>query len=85
MEGPSKHPVMLENDCVRGASAMITPKLKWSWDAGEGDVKFPKEFRDMDWIVKADALQDWISILEKEYNATMEELFEIYRNRSKTV
>jgi len=52
---------------------MITPKLKWSWGDGEGDVKFQKEFRDLHVVTRADALQDWIAILQQEYSDTLKE------------
>ena len=68
-------------DIIKGCS-MITPKLKWSWSDGEGDVKFPQEFRDLDEITRADALQDWMEILEKEYKDTMEKWVDRLRNRS---
>lgn len=48
---------------------MIKPKLKWDWDAGEGKVVFPKEFEELNWIVKADALIDWIADFTDKYNS----------------
>jgi hypothetical protein len=50
---------------------MIKPTLKWDWNAGEGSVKFSKAFDEQNWVLKADALQDWIVDLTDKYNSLM--------------
>jgi hypothetical protein len=43
------------------------------YDSGEGSVKLSKEFENMDGLMKADILQDWIRALENEYEDALEE------------
>ena len=50
---------------------MIKPTLHWSNNEGEGCVKFPKGFDDQDWVLKADALKDWIADLTDKYNSLL--------------
>lgn len=50
---------------------MKYPRLGWNDD--EGTVSFPKEFLELAWIDRADALKDWIIILTDEYDRTVEE------------
>jgi hypothetical protein len=39
----------------------------------EGEVRWSDNFHSADWMLKADALQDVICILQDEYNKLMEE------------
>jgi len=50
---------------------MIKPKLLWDSNLGEGNVKFPEGFDEQDWVVKADALSDWLYFLSEKYNSLM--------------
>jgi hypothetical protein len=49
---------------------MKVPRLRGN-DHCEGTVSIPQEFRDMDWIDRADLLRDWLSYLVEEYNRTI--------------
>ena len=42
--------------------------LWWNGELGEGDVTMSADFLQQDWLTKADALQDFIGLLEREYN-----------------
>lgn len=50
---------------------MKYPRLGWNGD--EGTAKFPREFLELDWIDRADALKDWIGLLTEEYDRTVGE------------
>jgi hypothetical protein len=56
---------------------MIKPKFKWSWKNEEGSVSFPDGFDEQDWILKADALKDWICDLTDKYNSLMTKGYEV--------
>lgn len=43
-------------------------RLKFDHNMGEGKIVFMNGFENTDWVVRADALQDWIGILTEEYN-----------------
>lgn len=52
---------------------MIKPILKWSYNSGEGSVKFPQGFDDLHIVTKLDALQDWIVDLSDKYEGLLSE------------
>jgi len=41
--------------------------------AGEGEVRLNDDFKASDWIVRADALKDWIAELQEQYDQTLRE------------
>lgn len=43
-------------------------RLKFDYNLGEGEIVFMNGFEHQDWVVKADALKDWIYDLETMYN-----------------
>lgn len=45
--------------------------LHWSYNKGEGRVKYTKEFDEADNIVKLDMLQDVIADLKDKYNSLL--------------
>lgn len=51
---------------------MTTPKLKADFFAGEGEIVWPKDWRKLGWLMRADLLKDWIHDLVKEYNRILE-------------
>jgi hypothetical protein len=53
---------------------MIVPKLKWNRAKEEGEAVFPDNFDEQDYMLRIDALQDWIVDL----NAKYEELLRRY-------
>ena len=48
---------------------MKKPTFRWNWNDGFGSVHFSKEFDEQDWVLKADALKDWIVDLQDKYNS----------------
>jgi hypothetical protein len=46
--------------------------LWWDNEMGEGDVTMSVEFLQEDWLTKADALQDFICLLTREYNKVLD-------------
>lgn len=50
-------------------------KLKANLFNGEGDVIFSDDWHNLDNLMKADILQDWIGELTKEYNFAVTHLF----------
>ena len=46
-------------------------RLSFDYNAGEGDVSFMNDFEEQDWIVQADALVDWIQILQDKYKTLL--------------
>ena len=52
---------------------MIKPILKWSYNSGEGSVKFPQGFDDLHIVTQLDALQDWLVDLGDKYNSLLSE------------
>jgi hypothetical protein len=46
---------------------MKTPTLRADSDSGEGDVKFPSGWGQLDGLLRADLLKDWIAILDFAY------------------
>lgn len=59
------------NNYCKWGGILITPKLKWNGE--EGDVKFPNGFDEQNWVLKADALKDWICELTDKYNSLFTE------------
>jgi hypothetical protein len=45
---------------------MIT--LDWDDDIGEGVIDIDLEFKEQHWVLKLDALSDWIATLKAEYD-----------------
>lgn len=43
-------------------------RLKFDYDSGEGEIVYMNGFEQASWVVKADALQDWIHELQAMYN-----------------
>lgn len=50
---------------------MIKPILSWKSNNGVGSVKFPSGFDEQNWVIKSDALNDWIVELTEKYNSLM--------------
>ena len=48
-------------------------KLIADWDSGEGSIERPKEWQIEYPLMKLDLLNDWIYILECEYNRELKE------------
>lgn len=46
--------------------------LVWSYAKGEGSTHINKEFAEMHYVVKLDAIVDWIADLQKLYEDTIE-------------
>lgn len=42
--------------------------LDWDDDKGEGIVDIDNEFKEEHWVLKLDALSDWIFTLQAEYD-----------------
>lgn len=59
---------------------MKAPRLKIGIDC-DGTVSFPAEFRRLDFIDRADLLQDWICDLTQEYNNTLDAWIEPDKKR----
>jgi len=57
----------------RQMSKVQYAKLKFDHFNGDGIVTFMNGFENTDWVVRADALQDWIGILTEEYNKVIAE------------
>lgn len=55
-----------------GEVIMVLGSLKWSYARGEGKVTFGAGWNDADWVVKADALVDWIAALNEAYESHLE-------------
>lgn len=49
-------------------------KLLASVVHGEGAIKVPPEWRELDPLTKADILKDWIYALESEYKSSLVEM-----------
>ena len=54
---------------------IIKPRLLVNSALVEGDIGNLDEFRDQDCLVRADILQDWIYLLNKEYESALKECF----------
>jgi hypothetical protein len=48
-------------------------EVVWLADNGEAKVKVTPDFKEADWVLRADALQDALYELEKLYNETLKE------------
>lgn len=55
---------MLTALCVRNAEETFARLV---WDGEEGHVRFDEDFNTADWVLKADALVDWIADLQTRY------------------
>ena len=53
---------------------MSAPKLWQDLFAGEGTVGFPPEWLQLDPLLRADLLKDWLIELEKQYDAAVAEM-----------
>jgi hypothetical protein len=51
------------------------PRLKANL-AAEGSVSIPAEWRELDGLVRADILKDWIGILQIEYDIAVLEMID---------
>lgn len=60
---------------------MSLPKLKWNSSAGEGSVKFPKEFLEDSFVFQLDALNDWIFELTNKYNEIQQRFLDSNPNK----
>jgi hypothetical protein len=47
--------------------------VNWSYDKGEAKLSLSTEFKNADWITRADILQDALYDLEELYNKTLGE------------
>ena len=45
--------------------------IQLSWNGENGEVKILDQWRDCDWLIKADALVDWIDALNVLYEKTL--------------
>jgi hypothetical protein len=52
---------------------MLMLRINWNNQKGEGKVTVTPDFREADWITKADLLQDAIYELEEMYNQTLKD------------
>lgn len=52
----------------RQMSKVQYARLKFDHDMGEGEIVFMNGFEQENWVLKADALKDWISDLERMYH-----------------
>ena len=53
---------------------MKTAKFfKMDLDNGEGEFKLTNEFKSEDSLLKLDIMKDWLVMLKKEYNITIDE------------
>ena len=60
--------------------------LKANFDAGEGDIGNVIEFRySNDALMRADLLQDWIGLLNQEYDVAIEDMRNDYEDMKKNV
>jgi len=60
------------------------PRLKVDLYFGEGDVVFPEEWEDLEYVLKIDLLSDWIGQLQKKYDETMKAEEKVWKaNRRK--
>jgi len=62
--------------CLRSGSYLVSGRgdemhqlisLRWSDARGEGSIKLDPAFFEADWVVQADALQDWRTSLDRLY------------------
>jgi hypothetical protein len=53
----------------------MTPKLKADWGSGEGSVKCPEEWGELDALLRADLLKDWIYDLTEMYDEAVKNIF----------
>jgi hypothetical protein len=51
------------------------PTLKANWSEGSGEIGNLEEWRKHDSMLRADLLQDWVYLLQMEYEATLLECF----------
>jgi hypothetical protein len=51
------------------------PKLIYDEPAGQGWIKFPKDWKKSSVVWRLDCLQDWIEILQEEYDQAHAELY----------
>ena len=47
--------------------------FKMDLDNGEGEFKLTNEFKSEDPLLKLDIMKDWLVMLKKEYNITIDE------------
>ena len=47
--------------------------INWSYDKGEAKLSLSTEFKEADWITRADILQDALHDIEELYNKTLQE------------
>jgi hypothetical protein len=52
---------------------MLMLRINWNYQKGEGKVTVTPDFREADWITKADLLQDAMHELEEMYNQTLKD------------
>jgi len=52
----------------RQMSKVQYARLRFDHDIGEGEIVYMNGFEQTSWVVKADALQDWIHELQTMYN-----------------
>jgi hypothetical protein len=50
-------------------SKVVCATLVWDAEKGEGEVVYYQAWRRSPWIVKADALVDWVGTLKRDYEA----------------
>jgi len=53
---------------------MIVPKLKWNRAKEEGEAVFPDNFDEQDYMLRIDALQDWIVDLNAKYEELLRKM-----------
>ena len=53
---------------------MKAPRLIADYENGEGTVKFPRDWRELSSLTRADILRDWVFELAAEYNDAVDEM-----------
>lgn len=61
---------------------MKPPTLKADFEAVEGVVTYPQEWRELSALTRADLLTDWIADLQLEYQSAVRGIFPEARRNS---
>lgn len=59
------------------------PKLRANLETGEGEIRVPLEFEELDPLMQCDLLKDWSYDLDKEYWAARERWAAQYPEKDK--
>ena len=60
---------------------MKVPKLVVNWEKLSGELDVPKEFSQLDPILKFNVLKDWAGLLDIEYQKSISEHRAIYQGQ----